>query len=72
MTMTSGLLLVEREGATYEQTYWGQPKWPLFLTEFPDENQLVELDDLRIRMEEKIMGSFSVSEDSVWSVFSGS
>ncbi len=72
MTMTSGLLLVEREGANYEQTYWGQPKWPLFLTEFPDENQLVELDDLRIRMEEKIMGSFSVSEESVWSVFSGS
>lgn len=72
MTMTSGLLLIEREGTPYEKTYWGQPKWPLFLTEFPDEKQLVELEELRIHMEEKIMGSFSLSENSVWSVFSGS
>ena len=70
--MTSGLLLIERKGATYEKTYWGQPKWPLFLTEFPDEKQLVELEELRIHMEQKIMGSFSLSENSVWSVFSGS
>ena len=33
--ITSGLLLVEREGDIYEETFWGQPKWPLFLTETP-------------------------------------
>jgi len=70
MTMTSGLLLIECREATYEKTYWGQPKWPLFLTEFPQEEQLAELDELRIHMEEKIMGSFSVSQDSVWQVAS--
>jgi hypothetical protein len=72
MTMTSGLLLIEYRDETYEKTYWGQPKWPLFLTEFPHDNQLAELDELRIHMEEKIMGSFSVSQDSVWQVASGS
>ena len=72
MTMTSGLILIEREGTTSEQTYWEQPEWPLFQSEFPDEKQLVELEELRIHMEEKIMGSFSLSENSVWSVFSGS
>ena len=70
MTMTSGLLLIEYQNGTYEKTYWGQPKWPLFLTEFPQEDQLSELDDLRVHMEEKIMGSFSVSQDSVWQVAS--
>jgi len=72
MTMTSGLLLIEYQGETYDKTYWGQPKWPLFLTEFPQDKQLAELDQLRIHMEEKIMGSFSVSQDSVWQVSSGS
>jgi len=72
MTMTSGLLLIEYQGGTYDKTYWGQPKWPLFLTEFPQDKQLAELDQLRIHMEEKIMGSFSVSQDSVWQVSSGS
>ena len=33
--ITSGLLLVEREGDVYKETFWGQPKWPLFLTEAP-------------------------------------
>ncbi len=33
--ITSGLLLIEREGENYEETFWGQPKWPLFLTESP-------------------------------------
>jgi hypothetical protein len=70
MTMTSGLLLIEYQNGTYEKTYWGQPKWPLFLTEFPQEDQLSELDELRIHMEDKIMGSFSVSQDSVWQVAS--
>jgi len=59
---------VEREGENYEQTFWGQPRWPLFLTEEPDENQLSELDQLRAYMEKKLMGSFSVSEDAVWKV----
>ena len=72
MTMTSGLLLIEYQKDSYEKTYWGQPKWPLFLTEFPQEKQLAELDELRIHMEEKIKGSFSVSRDSVWQVASDS
>jgi len=72
MTMTSGLLLIEYQEDSYEKTYWGQPKWPLFLTEFPQEKQLAELDELRIHMEEKIKGSFSVSQDSVWQVASDS
>ena len=72
MTMTSGILLIEYQDDSYEKSYWGQPKWPLFLTEFPQEKQLAELDELRIHMEEKIKGSFSVSQDSVWQVESGS
>ncbi len=72
MTMTSGILLIEYQGDSYEKTYWGQPRWPLFLTEFPQEKQLAELDELRIHMEEKIKGSFSVSRDSVWQVASDS
>jgi len=65
-------LLIEREGEAYEKTYWGQPKWPLFLTEFPEEKQVAELDALRIHMEENIQGSFSISRDAVWQVPSGS
>ncbi|MBT5380914.1 MAG: hypothetical protein HN675_00885 [Opitutae bacterium] len=72
MTMTSGLLLIEYQKDSYEKTYWGQPQWPLFLTEFPQEKQLAELDELRIHMEEKIKGSFSVSQDSIWQVASDS
>lgn len=66
--LTSGILLIEREGDSYEKTYWGQPKWPLFLTEFPADKQLAELDLLRIHMEEDIKGSFSVSQEAVWKV----
>ena len=72
MTMTSGILLIEYQEGSYEKTYWGQPKWPLFLTEFPQDKQLAELDELRVHMEEKIKGSFSVSQDSVWQVASDS
>ncbi|MDG1138117.1 MAG: hypothetical protein P8N49_01185 [Opitutales bacterium] len=68
---TSGILLIEQEGIDYENTYWGQPKWPLFLTELPEEKQLVELDELRIHMEENIQGSFSISADSIWTVTQG-
>ncbi|MDG1132425.1 MAG: hypothetical protein P8N21_07015 [Opitutales bacterium] len=65
---TSSLLLIEHEGANYEKTYWGQPKWPLFTTEAfsPDEEE--ELKKLRTHMEEKIMGSFSLPKSELWSV----
>lgn len=69
-SMTSGLLLVEREGETYEESYWGQPKWPLLLTEFPSEPEITELEKLQSHMEQKIMGSFSVSKDALWRVVS--
>lgn len=66
--ITSGLLLVEREGASYEETFWGQPKWPLFLTEIPSSDQVAELQGLISHLEEKTMGSFSVSEETIWKV----
>ena len=66
--LTSGLLLVEREGDLYETTSWGQPKWPLFLTQEPKNSEREELDAIRAHMEEKLMGSFSVSTDAVWHV----
>lgn len=65
---TSALLLVEREGEPLEPTFWGQPKWPLFLTEFPTTPELKDLEKLRLHMEEKLMGSFSVSHDAIWKV----
>lgn len=64
--ITSGLLLVEREGDTYEETFWGQPKWPLFLTEAPNADETAEFKRLVDHLEQKTMGSFSVSEESVW------
>lgn len=64
--LTFGLLLVEREGEDYEKTFWGQPKWPLLLTEEPSDTQLGQLGQLRKHMEEKLMGSFSVSSDAIW------
>ena len=69
--LTSGILLIEKEGESYENTYWGQPKWPLFLTEFPEEKLLAELGALRIHMEENIKGSFSIFPNSVWKVVKG-
>ncbi len=66
--LTFGLLLVERMGENYETTDWGQPKWPLFLIGSLDEKQFSELDALRAHMEEKLMGSFSVSQDAIWRV----
>lgn len=61
-----GLLLVEREGEAYEETFWGQPKWPIFLTEAPSDSHRSELDKIRAHMEEKLAGSFSVSSASIW------
>jgi hypothetical protein len=66
--LTSGILLVEKEGAVYEETYWGQPQWPLFLMELPDEAQRNELERLRRHMVDKLMGSFTVSESARWHV----
>jgi len=65
---TSGLLLVEREGASYKETYWGQPRWPLFLTEPPTGDEVAGLENLRRQMESKLIGSFSVSEEAQWKV----
>ena len=66
--ITSGLLLVEREGETYEETFWGQPKWPLFLTETPSAEEAAEFERLVDHLEQKTMGSFTVSEAAVWKV----
>jgi len=66
--VTSGLLLVEREGDTYEETFWGQPKWPLFLTETPGEDEVAEFERLVSHLEEKMMGSFCIAENAVWNV----
>jgi len=66
--LTSGLLLIEREGDTCEETFWGQPKWPLFLTEAPGEDEVAEFERLVNHLEEKTMGSFSIVEDAIWRV----
>ncbi len=66
--LTSGLLLIEWEGESYEETFWGQPKWPLFLTEAPDPTEFAGLENLRLQLEKEIMGSFSVAVDSIWAV----
>ena len=65
---TSGLLLVEREGEQYEETFWGQPKWPIFLTESPSDDESAELKRLANHLEQKTMGSFSISEQAIWKV----
>jgi hypothetical protein len=65
---TSGLLLIEREGETYEETSWGQPRWPLFLTEPLSEPEINELKSLRNHMEDNLKGSFSISSEAAWDV----
>jgi len=65
---TSGLLLVEREGEQYEETLWGQPKWPIFLTESPSDDESAEFERLVDHLEQKTMGSFSISEEAIWKV----
>lgn len=64
--ITSGLLLIEREGASYEETFWGQPKWPLFLTAVPNAKETSEFERLVDHLEAKTMGSFTVDEDAIW------
>ncbi|MEO0414125.1 MAG: hypothetical protein AAF226_04120, partial [Verrucomicrobiota bacterium] len=63
---TSGLLLIEKEGASYEETYWGQPKWPVFLVNKPNREGAAELRLLRRYLEEKLMGSFSLDNSAIW------
>ena len=65
---TSGILLIEKEGALYKETHWGQPKWSLFLTEPPTEDEFDELVILRKQMEDKLLGSFSIRENACWKV----
>ena len=66
--LTFALLLIEREGETYEETSWGQPKWPLFLTRVPNTPQREELENLQGFLDEKLLGGFSVNEEAVWQV----
>jgi hypothetical protein len=65
---TSGILLIEKEGTNYKETHWGQPKWSLFLTEPPTEDEFDELVILRKQMEDKLLGSFSIRENASWKV----
>lgn len=65
---TSGILMVEREGDEYPHTYWGQPQWPLFLTEKPDGQRATELKQLNDYLENSLKGSFSIREDAIWQV----
>ena len=64
--LTFALLLIEREGETYEETTWGQPKWPLFLTRVPNTPQRVALENLQGFLDEKLLGGFSLDEESIW------
>ncbi|MEM1294572.1 MAG: FecR domain-containing protein [Verrucomicrobiota bacterium] len=66
--LTYALLLIEREGETYEETSWGQPKWPLFLTRAPTTAQREELVKLQGFLDEKLLGGFSVNEESIWEI----
>ena len=67
-TITSAILLVEREGAAYEETTWGQAKWPLLLTETPTFEERAEWLKLQDHMEKKMRGSFSIPDKDVWEV----
>jgi hypothetical protein len=66
--VTASLLLVEREGDSYEETFWGQPKWPLFLTQATEKDEIAEFERLVDHPGEKLTGSFSIIKDAVWKV----
>jgi hypothetical protein len=66
--LTYSLLLIEREGETYEETTWGQPKWPLFLTRVPNTPQREELENLQGFLDEKLLGGFSINENTIWQI----
>ncbi len=65
---TAGLLLIEKEGTHYPQTFWGQPKWPLFLTTKPSAKQVAEYKLLNQYLIDGIKGGFTVSRGAVWQV----
>ncbi|MGB0581115.1 MAG: FecR domain-containing protein [Limisphaerales bacterium] len=69
--LTSGLLLIEWEGQTYDETFWGQPKWPIFMTEAPNAAEVAGLESVRRHLEEQMMGSFSIATDAIWKVNNG-
>ena len=66
--LTSGLLLIEWEGEAFEETFWGQPRWPVFMTEAPNAAEVAGLESIRRHLEEKMLGSFSIAADAVWKV----
>ncbi len=65
---TTGILMIEKEGETYAKSYWGQPQWPLFLTEWPRKIRLREMQGLKGFLEKEMQGSFSLQKKAVWSV----
>jgi hypothetical protein len=66
--LTYALLLIEREGESYEKTSWGQPKWPLFLTRALNTPQREQLENLLEFLDKKLLGGFSVNEEAIWKV----
>ena len=60
--------LIEWDGEAYEETFWGQPKWPVFMTEAPNAAEVAGLESLRRHLEEKMMGSFSIAPNAIWEV----
>ena len=65
---TSGILQIEREGDQYPHSYWGQPQWPLFLTQKPSEQRAADFKRLNNYLENSLRGSFSIPENAVWQV----
>ena len=57
-----------RRGSHAEETLWGQPEWPIFLTENPSDDESAEFERLVNHLEQKTMGSFSISEEAIWKV----
>jgi hypothetical protein len=65
---TSGILQIEREGDQYPHSYWGQPQWPLFLTQKPSEHRAADFKRLNNYLENSLRGSFSIPENAIWQV----
>ena len=63
---TSGILQIERDGDQYPHSYWGQPQWPLFLTQKPSEQRAANFKQLNLYLENSLRGSFSIPEDDIW------
>ena len=65
-SLTSSILLIERQGGSYDETFWGQPEWPLFIVEPPSEPEIRELQSLRRHMRRKLMASFGIDSTELW------